>query len=104
MDYPGNDPIDHHRTTRPRAGEALKYGPNAPGLVGVALGVVALIGGLFAVASGHATAGTVAVILAVVLDVAGVAWLLYTHRRVREIQLRWEAEHSDEPVSGRERL
>jgi len=37
-----SDPIDHARTTRQHAGETMKNGTNSPGLVLVAIGVVAL--------------------------------------------------------------
>ena len=98
MDYPGSDPIDHARTTRQHAGESLKNGANAPGLAGVAVGVVALIVGLFALATGHAGVGSVAVILAAAAAAAGATWLVHNHRRVRNAELHWEAMHSDDPA------
>ncbi len=93
-----SDPVDHERTTRPHAGEALKNGSNAPGLAGVAGGVVALVVGLFALATGHAVAGLVAVILAAVAAAAGTAWLIHTHRQVRDAELQWHAIYSDTPA------
>ena len=62
------DPIDHARTTRQHAGETMKNGTNAPGLVILALGVMAMVFGLAAFASGAATAGSVAAIIAVFVD------------------------------------
>ncbi|MCV7094181.1 hypothetical protein [Mycobacterium kubicae] len=93
-----DDHADHYRTTRPNAGETLKNGPHGLGLVGVGAGVLALIIGLFAFATGSTVGGTVAVVLAVVLGAAGFGWLAYAHRKVRTAQLRWHAEHSDRPA------
>jgi hypothetical protein len=98
LNYPTNDPVDHERTTRQHAGESLKDGTNAPGLAVVAVGVVALVAGIFGLATGHAGAGVVAVILAAVAGAAGAAWLVRAHRRVREAELQWAAEYSDDPV------
>lgn len=80
---PKNDPVDHERTTRQHAGESVKDSANAPGLVGIALGVVALIVGLFALATKHPDVGIAGVILAAVAAGAGAAWMLWAHRRVR---------------------
>jgi hypothetical protein len=98
LDQPPGDPVDHSRTTRQHAGESLKDGTNAPGLAAVAVGVVALVAGLFALASGRVVVGLVAVILAALAGAAGIAWLAYAHRRVRQAELRWAAEYSDEPA------
>jgi hypothetical protein len=98
LDHRQSDPVDHARTTRQHAGESLKDGRNAPGLAGVALSVVALVAGLFGLATGHVAAGLVAVILAVVLAAAGAAWLAHAHRRVRHAELRWAAAYSDDPA------
>ena len=98
MDYPGSDPVDHSCITRRHAGESLKDGAIAPGLAGIAVGIVALIVGLFALATGHVSVGFVAVILAAAAGAAGGAWLVHTHRRVRNAELHWETVHSDEPA------
>jgi protein-S-isoprenylcysteine O-methyltransferase Ste14 len=98
VDHLRSDPVDHARTTRRHAGETFKHAANAPGLAGVAVAVVALIVGLFALATGHAVAGFVAVIVAAVCGAAGCAWLLRTHRRVREAEVRWEATNYDRPA------
>lgn len=90
------DPVDHARTTRKHAGETFKDGHNAPGLLGVAVGVVSLVVGLAALATGRAGAGTVAIVAAAVFAIAGVAWLTVRHRRVREAELQWAPLHSDE--------
>ncbi len=76
----------------------MKNGTNAPGLVGVAGGVVALVVGLFALATGHAAAGLVGVILAMTLATGGLAWLIHTHRKVRGAELQWYALHSENPA------
>ncbi len=97
MPNTSEDPVDHARTTRQHAGETMKDGRNAPGLVGVVLGVVALVAGLFAFASGHATVGTVAVALALVIGAAGLYWLATRHRQVREQEQRWHDKHPSAP-------
>ena len=63
--------------------------------------MVALIVGLFALATGHAIVGFVAVILAAVLGAAGCAWLLRAHRKVRHAEVRWEAMNPDKPHRSR---
>lgn len=98
MNYRNGDPVDHHRTSRRHAGETFTDGANAPGLAGSAVAVVALIVGLFALATRHPAAGVAAVILATMLGAASAVWLLRTHRRVREDELAWHAAHSDEPA------
>ena len=60
MDNPRRDPVDHERSTRQHAGESMKNGANAPGLAGVAVAVVALIVGLFALATSHVVVGCIA--------------------------------------------
>ncbi|OBI46603.1 hypothetical protein [Mycobacterium colombiense] len=98
LDYPKNAPVDHARTTRQHAGESFKNGANAPGLVGSAVAVIALTVGLFAVAAGHLVSGAIALLVAVVLGALSAAWLLRAHRKVRDAELRWHAEHSDQPA------
>jgi hypothetical protein len=93
-----SDPVDHERTFRQHAGETLIHGPHAPGVYGTIVAAGALIIGLFAFATGHLLAGSAAAILAVLLAVASAAWLLRTHRQVREAELAWHASNSDEPA------
>jgi hypothetical protein len=98
LDYPRRDPAGHERTTRRHAGESIKNAANTPGLAGVAVAVVALIVGLFALAIGHVVVGCVAVILAAVCAAAGAGWLVFAHHRVNRAELRqWEAKRSDAP-------
>ncbi|BBY31667.1 protein UsfY [Mycolicibacterium sediminis] len=83
------DPVDHARTTRQHAGESMKNGHNAPGLIGVALGVVSLFIGLAAFASGGTMAGVICVSVSAVAFIAGGTWLFLAHRRVRRQELEW---------------
>lgn len=92
------DPIDHARTTRQHAGESIKNGANAPGLLAVAIGVAALVAGLFLLATGHATVGVVAVVLAVVAGGGGLIWLALAHRRVRAAEVQWHDRHPEAPA------
>ncbi len=88
------DPVDHARTTRQHAGETMKAGVNAPGLIAVGIGVLALVVGLFSFANGSATTGVVAAVAAVLLIGGGLAWLARAHRKVQEQQQDW---HRDNP-------
>lgn len=87
------DPVDHARTTRKHAGEAIKNGANAPGMLAVAAGVIALMGGLVGAATGHATIAVFGIVLAVVLGAVGLTWFAFTHRRVRDVERRWNDRH-----------
>lgn len=93
-----HDPIDHARTTRRHAGESMKNGTNAPGLISIAVGIVALVVCLFALATGSPVAGGVAGVVAAAAIVGGLVWLAIAHRRVREAELRWHDEHSHAPA------
>lgn len=92
------DPVDHARTTRQHAGETMKNGANAPGLIAVAAGVVAFVISLAAFATDHMSLGVVAAITAVGVGGAGLGWLAYAHRRVRDAERRWHAEHPAQPA------
>lgn len=87
------DPVDHSRTTRQHAGETMKNGANAPGLVLVALGIVSMVLALAAFATGNSMAGTVAAPIAVIAAVAGGSWLFIAHRRVRNHEIHRAAAH-----------
>ncbi|BCI81825.1 MULTISPECIES: hypothetical protein [Mycolicibacterium] len=91
------DPVDHARTTRPHAGESLKDGTNAPGLVAVALAVATLVVSLYFFASGDPGTGGVILLLAAVLAVVGGAWLFVRHRRIRQRELEFLQAHPGEP-------
>ncbi|MGE0221263.1 protein UsfY [Mycolicibacterium sp.] len=92
------DPVDHSRTARKHAGEAMKNGQNAPGIIAVGLGVLSLVIGLFAFATGRGIVATVAVVLAVLLGAGGLAWLALEHRRVRKLESDWHDEHPEKPA------
>ena len=89
------DPVDHARTTRQHAGETMKAGVNAPGLVAVGIGIVAFVVGLFGFATGYTVVGVVGVVLAAVLMAAGMGWLALRHRRVQERQRDWHRDHPE---------
>jgi len=97
MPNTSDDPVDHARTTRQHAGESMKDGTNAPGLIGMAAAVVALVAGLFAFATGHATIGIAAVIVALAVGGAGSLWLALRHRQVRQDEKRWHDAHPGAP-------
>ncbi|MCW2550225.1 MAG: hypothetical protein JWR78_6 [Mycobacterium sp.] len=87
------DPIAHARTTRQHAGETMKDGANAPGLVSMAIAVAAMVIGLTAFAAGNSQPGAITIALAVVAAVIGGLSLFIAHRRVRRQELRWAAEY-----------
>lgn len=87
-----SDPIDHARTTRHHAGETMKNGANAPGLVLGAVGVVALVVSLFYFARGTTDVGVIAAVVAAALVIGGGGWVLIAHRRVLQQERRWLAE------------
>ncbi len=89
------DPVDHARTTRPRAGEAMKDGTNLPGMIVTALGVVMLVITLFLFAAGNSSAGIVGAVVAAVLFVGGLSWLYFSKRRVRRLHAEWLEEHPE---------
>lgn len=90
-----DDPVDHTRTTRPHAGEAMKDNRNMPALVLVGLGVVMFVACLAGFATGNTGVGVVLAILAAVGLLAGGLWLAIAHLRVRRIEERWYAEHPE---------
>lgn len=98
MKTPKVDPVDHSRTFRQHAGESLTYGANVPGLVAAAVGVAALVVGVFGFATGQLAAGAIAVTVAALLGAGSAGWLVRTHRKVRAAELRWYAANSDDPA------
>ena len=87
------DPVDHARTYRQHAGEAMKAGRNSPGIIAVGLGVLSFVIGLFSFANSSPTAGVVGVVAAVLLIGGGLAWLVVQHRKVAQQQRDWVREH-----------
>ncbi|CAN7590210.1 DUF308 domain-containing protein [Mycolicibacterium frederiksbergense] len=91
------DPVDHARTYRQHAGEAMKAGRNSPGIVAVGLGVLSLVIGLFSFANSSTAAGAVGVVLAVLLIAGGLLWLARAHRKVKERDQDWYRAHPEVP-------
>lgn len=91
------DPVDHARTTRQHAGESMKNGANAPGLALLAAGVIATVVCLASLATGRDGVAVTAALIAVLGYLAGAAWLVIAHRRVRAVEQRWLAEHPSVP-------
>ncbi|AFM18867.1 hypothetical protein Mycch_4148 [Mycolicibacterium chubuense NBB4] len=92
-----HDPVDHARTYRQHAGETVKAGANAPGLILTGLGVLTLAIGLFSFANGSRPAGVVGVILAVILIPSGLLWLALRHRKEQKKQLDWHRANPEAP-------
>jgi uncharacterized membrane-anchored protein len=88
-----SDPIDHQRTTDPRAGEAMKSGVKTPGLLLLAVGVVAIVVGLASFAERYVTVGVGAIVVALLASGAGFAWLGMESRRVRQVQRERKSSH-----------
>lgn len=91
------DPVDHSRTARQHAGETMKAGANAPGLIAVGLGVLCTVIGLAGFATGTVATGIVGIVLAVVLIGGGLTWLALMHRKVHERQKAWHRDHPEVP-------
>jgi tellurite resistance protein TehA-like permease len=90
-----DDPIDHHRTTDPRAGESMKSGATTPGLLLLAVGVVAIVVCLASFAEHQVTVGVGAIVVALLATGAGFAWLGMESRRVRQVQREWKSGHRE---------
>ena len=86
-----NDPVDHSRTTRQHAGETMKNGFNAPGLILMAVAILSMVLALASFATGHSSPGLAATAVAAVALFAGGGWLYVAHRQVREQEVRWLA-------------
>jgi uncharacterized membrane protein YcjF (UPF0283 family) len=80
------DPIDHHRTTDPRAGESMKNGAKTPGLLLLAAGVVAFVVCMASFAQRQVTVGVAAAVVALLATGAGFAWLGMESRRILQAQ------------------
>jgi hypothetical protein len=87
------DPIDHHRTTDPRAGESMKSGAKTPGLFLLATAVLAFVICVASFAQRQVTVGVAALAVALLATGAGFAWLGMESRRVREVQREWKSSH-----------
>jgi uncharacterized membrane protein YcjF (UPF0283 family) len=85
------DPIDHHRTRQPRAGESMKSGVTTPGFVLLAVGVVAFVVCLDSFAQHQVAVGIGAVAVALLATGAGFGWLGMESRRIRQVQRQWRS-------------
>ena len=88
-----NDPVDHHRTTQPLAGETMKNTAKMPGLLLVAIAVVAFVVCLASFAEHAVGVGIGAAIVMLLTAGAALAWLTMEARRVREVQRDWNRTH-----------
>jgi protein-S-isoprenylcysteine O-methyltransferase Ste14 len=88
-----NDPVDHHRTTQPLAGETMKNTAKMPGLLLVAIAVVAFVVCLASFAEHAVGVGIGAAIVMLLTAGAALAWLTMEARRVREVQRDWSRTH-----------
>jgi hypothetical protein len=89
-----SDPIDHHRTTRPRAGESMKSGLKAPGLLLLGAGLVAFVVCLAGFAQQAVAVGVTCAVVALLAIGAGFAWLGMDSRRVRQLERDWSNAHN----------
>ena len=89
------DPIDHHRTTQPLAGETMKNTAKTSGLVLVAVAVVAFVICLVGFAVRQVGVGVGAAIVTLLAAGAALAWLAMEARRVRQVQREWDSTHHD---------
>lgn len=88
------DPIDHHRTTRSRAGESMKNGAKTPGLFLLATAVVAFVICLGAFAHRTVAVGVTAAVVTLFAAGAGFDWLGMESRRIRHVQRQWSDAHA----------
>lgn len=89
------DPIDHHRTTQPLAGETMKNTAKTPGLIFVAVAVVAFVICLASFAIHQIGVGVDAAIVTLLTAGAALAWLAMEARRVRQVEREWDSTHHD---------
>jgi hypothetical protein len=97
MGDPAEDPVDHHRTFLPHAGEAVKNTAGRPGLIAIGIGVFAVMVSIASFGTGRTTLGIVAAVLAAVGFVFGLAWIARQRKRVLRDESRWLNEHGTPP-------
>lgn len=88
-----SDPIDHSRTHNQHAGESMIDVYFWPGLFLIAVGVVALVGCIAALAYHHPELLVWAGVTALLTLGGGVSWLIVERHRVRRIEAQWVAQH-----------
>ena len=93
-----HDPTDHSRTYQPHAGESMIDVYFWPGFFLIAVGVVAVVAFVAALAYQRPELLVWAGLTAVLTVSGGVSWLGVERRRVRRIEARWLAEHPTGPL------
>jgi hypothetical protein len=87
-----SDPTDHSRTHHQHAGESMIDVYFFPGLFLIAVGVVAVVGCIAALAYHHTELLVWAGVTAVLTVGGGVSWLFVERHRIRRVEERWRAE------------
>jgi protein-S-isoprenylcysteine O-methyltransferase Ste14 len=85
------NPTDHARTTHQRAGEWFKNSRDAPGLVLLAVGVVAMVISLAVAAHGDTSSAVLTGSVAMAAGGAGTIWLFVEGRRVGRVESKRSA-------------
>jgi uncharacterized membrane-anchored protein len=73
----------------------MKSGVKTPGLLLLAVGVVAIVVCLASFAQRQVTVGIGAIAVALLASGAGFAWLGMESRRIRQVQRDWKSAHHD---------
>ncbi|MBI3216070.1 MAG: LapA family protein [Mycobacterium sp.] len=90
-----HDPVDHVRTTQPHAGESFIDTLWLPGLILIGLGTVLIAGTVAASAYGNSEVSLILGLIAGALVTAGAMLIALEHRRVKNVERRWLAEHRE---------
>lgn len=88
-----HDPVDHVRTTQPRAGESFIDTLWLPGLGLIALGIVTIAGFVAATAYGRVDMQLPLGLIAGALVTAGAILIALEHHRVKRVERQWMADH-----------
>jgi hypothetical protein len=95
------DHTDHSRTTQPHAGQWLKNGRGLPGILLMALAILAVVSSNAGAAYRSPTWEIIAMaIVAVAAMSAGAGWVLVEGRRIGRVEVKWLSAHPDGPVPG----
>lgn len=92
------DPVDHHRTTQPRAGVAFKSILALPVLILIVGGVLAAVSALAAAGYMRPQWAGLLGVVAILIGVVGTAVVVMEHRRIRRDEARWLAESQNNPT------
>jgi hypothetical protein len=90
-----HDPVDHSRTTQPRAGESFIDTLFLPGLILIGVGTALIAGFVAATAYGRADLQLPLGLIAGALVTAGAILVSLEHHRVKGVERRWLAEHPE---------